>query len=116
MSDESFKASNVSGVEKGGERFPSRGQVVATIEAIEGTRYEVVAEEFNAEGEYVFGRFLFRDGVGTKELTYIREGQCRRGTSSETCIDVVFYDADGDMMGGESIAKWDSEAEAWVKQ
>jgi hypothetical protein len=88
------------------ERIPSSAEIHEFFHFLfEGKEFELRRTRSDEEGLYLFEAQLKEpDGDGyLVELTYCRKGSFSETKSTETRIDVTYYDADGAPVGGKPL-------------
>jgi hypothetical protein len=99
--------------ENSAERIPSREEVISEI----GKHCEnpIVTRELSDEmGVYLLEMEVPGDKPGETTLyIYQRKGEFPNGSKAEETIINVAYLEDGVPVGGQSVAEYDPETEAW---
>lgn len=91
---------------EGGEKVPTSHEVQAVFDGLlEGRAYDVARECFDEHGLYL-REILISTADGKTEISYMRKGRYPEGQASDTAIHMWFFDANGDAIGGHSVAKY----------
>ena len=96
---------NTHDIENQAEHNPNEREVLNIFEGIIGTDYEVLRSLDDEQGLYMLEVRVKGDDGDWIQYNYIKAGKYPEGSSSETVIDVIFFD--GDMpAGGHPISKY----------
>lgn len=93
------------------ETSPKMEEILSTAESIAQGELNVLRVLEDAHGPYYLEASTVDEAGGLAVYTYMRAGQFPGRFSTETVIDVVFYDGDTPV-GGHVVAKFKSGA--WV--
>lgn len=94
--------------------IPREGEVMRLIEGEIGEKQyiEIIRRE-DENGLYRLVVEVVGDDGDPVRYDYIRAGEFAENNSSETALDIIYLDSDGNEVGGDCVAKYvDGE---WVK-
>jgi hypothetical protein len=95
--------------------IPKEREVMKLIESLIGERpYTEVIRREDEEGPYRLVIEVIGDDGDPVRYDFIRAGQFAEGNSSETAIDIIYLNSDGDEVGGSCAAKYVNGA--WVRE
>ncbi|MBP9712042.1 MAG: hypothetical protein KBD55_03390 [Candidatus Pacebacteria bacterium] len=95
--------------------IPKEREVMKLIESLIGERpYTEVIRREDEEGPYRLVIEVIGDDGDLVRYDFIRAGQFAEGNSSETAIDVIYLNSEGDEVGGSCAAKYVNGA--WVRE
>ncbi len=95
---------------------PREGEVVRLIESIIGDKpYTEVIRHEDEEGKLyrLVVEVIGDDGLPVR-YDYVREGKFAENNSSQTALDIIYLDSDGNEVGGSCAAKYINGV--WVKE
>lgn len=94
-------------VEQGPEKMPSESDIKAVFERLTGGKEFKESRKCEDEaGVYLWEISKTNEDDEVTEYSYMRAGEHKEGSSKETVVHAVFYDADGIPVGGHDVAKW----------
>jgi hypothetical protein len=95
---------------------PREGEVMRLIEGIVGEKpYTEVLRREDEEGQlYRLVVEVIGDDGDPVRYDYVRAGQFEDSKSSQTAIDVIYLNSDGDEVGGDCAARYINGT--WVKE
>ena len=95
---------------------PREGEVIRLIESLIGEKsYVEVMRREDLEGQlYRLVVEVIGDDGDPVRYDYIRAGQFLEGNPSQTALDIIYLDSDGNEVGGSCAAKYLNGA--WVRE
>ena len=91
--------------ERGAESIPTPEEVRSVFEQlIEGKEHQEIRRLEDEQGLYLWDVVVSGED-GNTEYSYMRKGRYPQGEASSTAIHVTFFDAEGNPVGGHSVAK-----------
>ncbi|USN88552.1 MAG: hypothetical protein H6780_03640 [Candidatus Nomurabacteria bacterium] len=95
------------------EKFPNEREILNLFEEIIGGDFEISRQLEDEGGLYIL-EVRTKDEIGdVVQYNYIRAGKYPEGSSSETVIDVIYYDGDIPV-GGHPVKKY--KEGVWVDE
>lgn len=95
------------------EKIHNEREILNLLESIIQGEYEILRSLEDEDGLYILEVKTTDESGDTVMYSYIRAGKYPEGSSTETVIDVIFYD--GDMqVGGHPITKY--KEGKWVNE
>lgn len=89
------------------ERVPSEREVMNQIEKFIGNKpFTEIRRNKDEAGVYRLIIEVIGDDGDPVRYDYVRAGDFPEGNISETAIDAIYFDADGNEVGGEAKAKF----------